>query len=106
MGGTLKNRAVLVKEANVLDSKSKKYQKAEIKSVSGNPANLHFVRRNTITKGAIIETSAGPARVTSRPGQTGTINAVLVEKAVPRSADITKMPAAPKPEAVEPIKSE
>jgi small subunit ribosomal protein S8e len=99
MGGTLKNRAVLVKEANVLDSKSGKYQKAEIKSVSGNPANLHFVRRNTITKGAIIETSAGSARVTSRPGQTGTINAILVEKTAPKpTTDITKMPEAPKPE--------
>jgi small subunit ribosomal protein S8e len=43
-----------------------------------NQANIHYVRRNIINKGAIIETNLGKARVTSRPGQTGTINAVLL----------------------------
>jgi small subunit ribosomal protein S8e len=32
-----------------------------------------------VTKGAVIETGEGRARVTSRPGQTGQVNAVLVE---------------------------
>ncbi len=44
-----------------------------------NPANPNYVQRNIITKGAIIKTSAGNAKVTSRPGQDGTINAVLVK---------------------------
>jgi small subunit ribosomal protein S8e len=103
-GGNLKARALLLKEANVLDPKTKKYQKAEIKTVKENPANPHFVRRNTITKGAIIETSAGSAKVTSRPGQTGTINAILVSAdATPKTPEpkIQKAPEAPKPEAVE-----
>ena len=30
-------------------------------------------------KGAIIETSAGKARITNRPSQEGQINAVLIE---------------------------
>jgi small subunit ribosomal protein S8e len=39
---------------------------------------LDLQRRAIITKGAIIETSKGNARVTSRPGQCGIINAVLL----------------------------
>ena len=52
---------------------------ATIENVVENPANVNYVRRNIITKGAIIETSAGQARVTSRPGQTGQVNAVSLD---------------------------
>jgi small subunit ribosomal protein S8e len=57
-----------------------KVQKVKILSVIKNPADGTFVRRNIITKGAVIQTELGPARVTSRPGQTGVVNAVLIEK--------------------------
>ena len=78
MGGKKKERVFLNDVANVLDSKTGKYTKAKIKSVIENPANRHFIRRNILTKGAIIETEKGKARITSRPGQEGSINAVLV----------------------------
>jgi small subunit ribosomal protein S8e len=65
--------------ANVTNPKTGKTAKATITTVTGNPANINYVRRNIITKGAIIQTSAGKARVTSRPGQHGAINAVLIE---------------------------
>lgn len=52
---------------------------ADIENVVENPSNVNYVRRNIITKGAIIETSEGSARVTSRPGQHGQVNAVLVD---------------------------
>jgi small subunit ribosomal protein S8e len=52
---------------------------AEIENVVDNPSNVNYARRNIITKGAIIETSEGRARVTSRPGQTGRVNAVLLD---------------------------
>jgi small subunit ribosomal protein S8e len=52
---------------------------AEIEGVVENPANPNYVRRNIVTKGAVIETSAGRARVTSRPGQNGQVNAVLLD---------------------------
>lgn len=52
---------------------------ATIKDVAENPADPNYARRNIITRGAIIETSEGLARVTSRPGQDGQVNAVLVE---------------------------
>jgi small subunit ribosomal protein S8e len=45
-----------------------------------NPANVDYDRRGVITRGTIIETSLGVARVTSRPGQDGTVNAILVPK--------------------------
>ncbi len=78
-GGNQKIRVLAEKYANVLDPKKKKVIKAEIISVVENQANPNYVQRNIITKGAIIKTSAGNAKVTSRPGQDGTINAVLVK---------------------------
>ncbi|MDI6721795.1 MAG: 30S ribosomal protein S8e [Candidatus Aenigmarchaeota archaeon] len=57
-----------------------KFQKAKIVRVIENKADSQFVRRNIITKGAIIETDAGKARVTSRPGQDGVVNAVLLQE--------------------------
>ena len=64
--------------ANII-SKGKS-QKTKIVRVVKNPADPQFVRRNIITKGAIIQTELGEARVTSRPGQDGIINAILIEK--------------------------
>ena len=77
-GGTHKTRTLSANSANVYDPKAKKYVKAKILTIAENPANRHFVRRNIMTRGAIIETDKGKARITSRPGQEGTVNAVLV----------------------------
>lgn len=79
-GARMKIRLLQADIANVLDQKTGKYSIAKIKTVVDNPANSHFVRRNILTKGTIIETDKGKARVTSRPGQEGTINAVLVSQ--------------------------
>jgi small subunit ribosomal protein S8e len=53
--------------------------RAEIKRVVENPAHVHYARRNVITKGAVIETSVGKAKVTNRPSQEGIINAILIQ---------------------------
>ena len=66
--------------ANVYDPKLKKHFKLKILDIVENPANRHFVRRNIITKGAIIKTEKGNAKVISRPGQQGSINAVMIIK--------------------------
>lgn len=55
-------------------------QSVEIESVLDNPANDNYVRRSLLTKGTVIQTSEGKARITSRPGQEGVINAVPVEE--------------------------
>ena len=77
-GNNRKTRAKTTNIAYVVDPKDNKTSKTEIVSVVENKANIHYVRRNIINKGSIIETKLGKAKVTSRPGQCGTINAVLL----------------------------
>jgi len=77
IGGNSKQILLSVKEVNVTDKKGKT-QKTEIVNVIENPADPNLVRRNIITKGALIETKLGKAKITSRPGQEGTLNAVLI----------------------------
>ncbi|MCD6496372.1 MAG: 30S ribosomal protein S8e [Candidatus Aenigmarchaeota archaeon] len=79
-GGSLKLRLKAVESVNVADPKTGKIKRVKVMSVKDNKANVHFIRRNIITLGAVIETEAGPAKVTSRPGQHGIANAVLVEE--------------------------
>ena len=79
LGGHRKTKLLSVDTVNLYNPESKKYELVKIKTVVDNPANRHFVRRNIMTKGTIVETEKGKARITSRPGQTGSINAVLVK---------------------------
>ena len=79
-GDNRKTRAKTTNIAYIVDPTNKKTTKTEIISVVENTANIHYVRRNIMNKGAIIETKLGKAQITSRPGQTGTINAVLTSK--------------------------
>lgn len=76
-GGAKKSALLSTEEVNLFDPKTKKNTKAKLKSVKESAANRNYVRRNIITKGTIVETDKGVAKVTNRPGQDGTINAVL-----------------------------
>jgi len=78
-GGKNKLRALAVNFANVTDPATGKSQKTEIRGVVKNPANVDYQRRDVITKGAILDTPLGQALVTSRPGQHGVVNAVLLQ---------------------------
>jgi len=78
-GGNKKVRVLRVNRANVTDKKTGTTKKVDIETVTKNTANQYYVRRNIVTKGAIIKTELGEAKVTSRPGQDGVVNAVLVE---------------------------
>jgi small subunit ribosomal protein S8e len=77
-GGGKKTILLNTQTANLYDPKTKKYTKAKIESLVENPANRHFARRSIMTKGTLIKTDKGQAKITSRPGQEGTINAILV----------------------------
>lgn len=79
-GGNTKIRALSANLANVSNPSTGKTEKVEILRVIRNPANVDYNRRGVITKGTIIETPIGVARVTSRPGQDGLVNAVLAPK--------------------------
>jgi small subunit ribosomal protein S8e len=78
-GNNLKMRLLGTELANVVDPKSKKTKRVKVLTVIENSANPFYVRRNIMNKGAIIETELGKARVTSRPGQHGMVNAVLIQ---------------------------
>jgi small subunit ribosomal protein S8e len=80
MGGNAKIKVLSEKFASVTDPKSGKAEKTEITRVVKNGANVDYNRRGVITKGAEIDTALGLAKVTSRPGSDGVINAVLITK--------------------------
>ena len=63
----------------VADKKNGKVTQATLQSVAENAADPNFVRRNIMTKGAVVETDKGRVRITSRPGSHGVINGVLLE---------------------------
>ncbi|MEM2910707.1 MAG: 30S ribosomal protein S8e [Nitrososphaerota archaeon] len=77
-GGGVKVALVSEKVANVYNPATKRVEKTAIVRVKSNPSNKDYERRGILTKGAIIETPLGDARVTSRPGRDGVINAVLI----------------------------
>jgi len=79
-GGNRKIRLFSATYANVYDPTSKKFHKVKILDVVKSPDNVDFVRRKIITKGCIIKTEIGNAKVTSRPSQDGVINAVLIKE--------------------------
>ena len=79
-GGQMKVKLLKDKFVSVTDPKRGQTEKTEILRVIKNKANVDYNRRGVITKGAEIETSLGRARVTSRPGNDGVINAVLISK--------------------------
>jgi len=79
-GGKKKVKLLRTHWANVADQNTNECKKVRVLSVLENPANIHYVRRNIITKGAVIETEdGGKARVTSRPTQDGIVNAIKIE---------------------------
>lgn len=77
-GGLTKVKAFSVEFANVLDPTNNTVKKVKILDILENPANPHFVRRNIITKGALVKTELGKARITSRPSQSGVVSAALI----------------------------
>jgi small subunit ribosomal protein S8e len=80
LGGNKKLKLLSVEKINVSDPKTKKTKRAKVISVEKNPSNPHFVRRNIITKGAVVKTDIGNVLVTSRPGQDGIVNGTLIEE--------------------------
>ncbi len=78
-GGNRKVRLLQSNVANVVNPKDGKIVVTTIETVLDNSANKYYIRRNILTKGSVIKTPLGTARVTSRPGQEGVVNAVLIE---------------------------
>ncbi|MFH1225642.1 MAG: 30S ribosomal protein S8e [Candidatus Diapherotrites archaeon] len=87
-GGGTKRALLSAGEANI--SEGKKSHKAKIIAVVENNADRQFARRNVMTKGAVIKIELGGtqryAKVTSKPGQSGSVDAVLLEGYVEKKA--------------------
>ena len=73
-------RALRDNVVNVADSETGKVSQTSLTSVLENPADPNYVRRNIVTKGAIVETDMGQVRITSRPGSHGALNGVLLDE--------------------------
>ncbi len=78
-GGAVSTGVIFADYANVSDG-SGKATKSKIARVKKSPANRDYERRGVITRGAVLETEAGEAVVTSRPTADGVVNAVLASK--------------------------
>ncbi len=77
-GGNYKTKVMSTEHANLSMPDGKVYR-VKIQTVLENPANPNYVQRNILTKGAIISTPRGKAKITSKPGKDGVINAVAIE---------------------------
>ena len=71
-------KLMIAKYANISDPRTGKTTKVEILEVIRNPANVDYNRRRVLTKGTIIRTELGTAKIVSRPGQDGVMNAVVI----------------------------
>ena len=77
-GKTTKNVLLSTDKANIIDPKTKKAKKSAITNVLETPSNRFLARQNILVKGAIIETEIGKAKITNRPSQEGSVQAVLI----------------------------
>ena len=78
MGGNAKLKLFSSQYINVTDPNTNKTSKVRILGFESNDASKDLTRRHILTKGAVVETELGNAKITSRPGQAGQLNGVLV----------------------------
>lgn len=78
-GGSKKAFYLQVDTVNLYKPSDEAHVEAELLNVVESPSNQNYVRRNIVTKGCVVETNEGKARITSRPGQGTALNAVLLE---------------------------
>jgi small subunit ribosomal protein S8e len=79
-GANQKARLLTVDQINVVDPKTKVVKSVKILTVKSNPSNPNYVQRNIMTKGATVMTELGEAVITSRCGQDGVVNAMLIKQ--------------------------
>lgn len=78
--GIIKVKQVSTDVVNVSDPGTGVTERLQILDVVRNPANVDYNRRGVITKGTIVRTEKGLARIVSRPGQNEVLNAVKYEE--------------------------
>ena len=78
MGGNVKLKLFSTDFINVTDPNTNKTTKTKIVRFESNEASKDLNRRHILTKGTIVDTELGKAKITSRPGQQGVLNGVLM----------------------------
>jgi small subunit ribosomal protein S8e len=80
LGGNHKLKLFSTSYINLTDPNTNKTSKVKILRFESNIASKDYNRRHILTKGTIVETELGKARITSRPGQHGVLNAVVIRE--------------------------
>ena len=80
LGGNYKLKLFSSNFINVTDLNTNKTSKVKILKFESNIASKDINRRHVITKGAIIETELGKVKISSRPGQHGVLNGILISE--------------------------
>ena len=78
IGGNEKLKLFTTEFINLTDPNTNKTIKTKIVKFESNAASQDLNRRHILTKGTIVETDKGKARITSRPGQHGVVNGILI----------------------------
>jgi len=80
IGGNYKLKLFSSNFINLTDPATNKTTKVKILKFESNAASKDLNRRKILTKGAIVETEEGKARISSRPGQHGILNGILISE--------------------------
>ena len=80
LGGNYKLKLFSSTFINVTDLSTNKTSKVKILRFESNEASKDLNRRHILTKGAIVETELGKAKISSRPGQHGLLNGILISE--------------------------
>ncbi|MBY9014753.1 MAG: 30S ribosomal protein S8e [Candidatus Lokiarchaeota archaeon] len=80
LGGNYKLKLFSSTLINVTDLTTNKTSKVKILKFESNAASKDLNRRHILTKGAVVETELGKATISSRPGQHGILNGILIRE--------------------------
>ena len=79
MGGNIKVKLAKAQYVNVFIPGEKTVRKVRVLDVENTPSNPQLARSKIIVKGAVVKTEVGLVKITSRPGQDGVLNGILVK---------------------------
>lgn len=80
IGGNYKLKLFSSTFINVTNPTTNITKKVKILKFESNTASKDLNRRHILTKGAIVDTPEGLARISSRPGQHGILNGILISE--------------------------
>lgn len=72
-----KVKIVSTEFVNVSEPSTGLTERLRILDVVSNPANADYNRRGVLTKGTVVRTEKGLAKIVSRAGQNGVLNAIV-----------------------------